>query len=164
MSAFGLLAQASLWAPLGTQIALLPPQPSWRPSLCSLWGVSGCPRSWREGGRCTSSPVRLTCKALACILSQDRSLLADGTNAHFSFSELGGPCLMTSKWTTALSTIVQYQFIPLEPQEGGVCLMFCSKGFPKINSLLLRSILVSIPFWTKTVCIKALTIKVLKKP
>lgn len=38
--------------------------------------------------------------------------------------------------------------------------MLCSKGFPKINSLLLKSMLVSITFWTKTVCIKALTIEV----
>lgn len=98
------------------------------------------------------------------LLSQDHPFLADSTNAHFSFSELGGPCLMGSKWTMASGTIVQYQFIPLELQEGGICLMFCSKGFPQINSLLLRSVLVCITFWTKNCFIKALTIKIFKKP
>lgn len=132
-----------------------------RKSLCcpGLQGAPSCPRTRGEEGRPCSSPLRLTCKALACLLSQDHSSLADRTNARFSFSELGGPCLMASKWTPASRTTVGHPFVPPEPQEGRIRLMCCSKGFPKINSLLNASL----DHFLDKNCIKALTIKVEKK-
>lgn len=129
-----------LGAPLGTLTALLPPllsQLSHHQKSSETSGPLRCsPIATGPGKRKGGTHIPLCgSPAQPAFLSGDH-LSYSGWRHKCSFGELGRPCAMAAKWTTASSPIVRHQLIPPELQEGRICLTFCNKKpiqrvFPK---------------------------------
>lgn len=101
-----------------------------------LQNLAKLPWTYKRKASIPLPPLRFTCPGLACylgiILSQQWLMIQMLISPSVNWA---GP-VYGLQGTVASSTIVQYQFLSPELQEGGVCLMFCNKKpiqrvFPK---------------------------------